>query len=313
VNQTDRDYGIGLVDILFALVVGEGLVALGRVLVMPAAGRAHLIFATVLTITSWIGYHRSAYRYTGSIGFNPRNPSELIALSKFTLDILLVVLYWTAVRTTEWGYASTHQAPSWRWPISIAVAAFGIYVIWDLLGWLGDGRGRGPWADPRRIVSAVGFGVMLIILGIASVLKPHSDDAVAALDGVLVLITLLYRVAKDAVPGRGDLVRERRLNHRLQEAEGELAEIRRHLEERQREVNALRDRISEARITAAKASSDPLTLVLEPKSGHSMTPAGSEVPNNRQPDIGRTPGLCRAVGRHRALKNVQASTDPGDL
>lgn len=320
-SETDRDYGIGLVDILFALVVGEGLVALSRVLMMPAAGRAHLVFATVLTVTSWTGYHRSAYRYTGSIGFNPRNRAEMIALSKFFLDILLVILYWTAVRTTEWGFASAHQAPSWRWPTGVAVAAFSIYVVWDLLGWLGDGKGRGPWVDPRRIVSAVGVSVMLIILGIAFVLEPHTNHAVAALDGVLVLITLLYRVAKDAVPGRGTVVRERQLHHRLQEAEDELTEIRRRQEERQREVNTLRDLISKTRTAASGASSDPITRVLESKSGHAVTPLGPEALYTRQPDIAamsKSELLNRAaqlgiIGRSRMskLRLIQAISEAG--
>jgi hypothetical protein len=195
--KPDDEVGINFIDILFALVVGEALLALNRSLHMPAAGIAHLVFAAVLTITSWIGYHRSAHRYIGAITFDLRKPAELVHLAKFSLDIALVVLYWVAVQTTEWGFSARGQSPSWRSTTSIAVSVFGIYVIWDFLAWRGLGSGRGSWASSRRVVSAVFFTITLVVLGAAIAFSPRGNYAVAVVDGILIFVTILYRAAKD--------------------------------------------------------------------------------------------------------------------
>lgn len=196
-SDDDKEVGINFVDILFALVIGEALLALNNALQMPAAGIAHLTFAAVLTITSWIGYHRSTHRYTGIINFNVRRASNLIPLAKFFLDIVLVVLYWVAVQTTEWGFSAKGQSPSWRWTTMIAASVFFAYVLWDLLAWSSDGPSRGPWKTRRRLVSIVFFIVMLIILGAAAWWSPRGNYGVALIDWLLVLVVLLYRVAKD--------------------------------------------------------------------------------------------------------------------
>lgn len=200
-NQTRSDdkVAIDFVDILFALVVGEALLALNRVLQMPAAGVSHLVFAALLTITSWIGYHSSPHRFIGTITFNVREPAGLVHLAKFTLDVVLVVLYWVAVQTTEWGFSSTGQSPSWRWSTMIAASIFGIYVLWDLVAWLGEWDNRGAWIDSRRVVSAVFFIIMLIALGAAALWSPTGNYGVTIVNVVLIAVTILYRVAKDSI------------------------------------------------------------------------------------------------------------------
>ena len=187
-DSDDKEVGINFVDILFALVIGEALLALNRALQMPAAGVAHLIFAAVLTITSWIGYHRSTHRYTGIINFDIRKTHNLIPLAKFTLDIILVVLYWVAVQTTEWGFSSTGQSPDWRWTTMVAASVFFIYVLWDLLAWFSDGprSQRGRWRNRRREVSVTFFVIMLIILVVAWQRSPRGNVGVAVIDGILI-------------------------------------------------------------------------------------------------------------------------------
>lgn len=197
--QPDDEVGINFIDILFALVVGEALLALNRVLQMPAAGVSHLIFAGVLTITSWIGYHLSAHRYIGAISFNVRVPAGLVHLAKFTLDVILVILYWVAVQTTEWGFSDKGQSPSWRWSTAIATSVFGIYVLWDLLAWRGQGDGRGSWINSRRVVSVMFFIIMLIVLEVAELWSPTSDYGVTFINIILIIVTILYRVAKDSI------------------------------------------------------------------------------------------------------------------
>lgn len=196
-DKDDKEVGINFVDILFALVIGEALLALNRALQMPAAGVAHLVFAAVLTITSWIGYHRSRHRYTGIINFDVRRASNLLPLAKFFLDIVLVVLYWVAVQTTEWGFSAKGQSPSWRWTTMIAASVFAAYVLWDLVAWLSDGAARGPYRNGRRMVSVVFFVVTLIVLGVAAWWSPSGNYEVALIDWLLVLVVLAYRIAKD--------------------------------------------------------------------------------------------------------------------
>lgn len=197
-----RDVGVNFVDILFALVVGQGLVALNRALEMPAAGISHLIFATILTIASWIGYHGSSHRYTAEISFDVHRIANLIPLAKFTLDILLVVLYWVAVQTTEWGFSAKDQSPSWHWSGTVATAVFAIYVMWDYLAWIGTEDNRGAWVTPRRLSTVLSFAAVLIVLLIAFTLNPRTNIAVTLINAGLTVIVILYRVAKDSVATR---------------------------------------------------------------------------------------------------------------
>lgn len=197
-DAADEDeVGINFVDILFALVIGEALLALNRALHMPAAGIAHLIFAMILTVTSWVGYHRSAYRYTGSINFNVHKPAGLVHLAKFLLDIVLVILYWVAVQTAEWGFSPRHQSPSYRWSTAIAASVFFIYVLWDLLSWASKGVERGAWNTSRRRASVIFFIMVLLVMILSFIFSPTGNSWVAAIDSTLIVLVLLYRVAKD--------------------------------------------------------------------------------------------------------------------
>jgi hypothetical protein len=196
--QADKDVGISFVDILFALVVGQALMALNRVGAIPAAGRSHLIFASVLTITSWIGYHRSAHRYAGDIGFDIFDAVQRVALAKLLLDIILVVLYWVAVQTTEWGFSGVHQSPSWGWSTGIATASFCIYVLWDYLSWITPSdRPRSPWCSPRRLATVFAAICSILILIISASLDPRTNIGVTIINSVLTLLAVGYRILKD--------------------------------------------------------------------------------------------------------------------
>jgi len=234
-SDVDRDVGINFVDILFALVVGEALIAMDRIPKMPAAGVTHLAFAAVLTITSWIGYHRSAHRYTSSISFDIRQPLNMVALFKFTLDVVLVVLYWIAVVTTEWGFSSAHQSPSWRWSTGVAATGAAVYVLWDLLAWTGDGSDRGPWLMSRRVVSVAFLLATTAVLVACFLVRPAGGAAVAAVNIVLIVLVLAYRVAKDSI--REGWVSPRRAALRLAEAKRELAELERRAANKQKEIS----------------------------------------------------------------------------
>jgi hypothetical protein len=200
-SKPDQKVGIEFVDILFALVVGSALDVLTRSGRMPAAGRTHLLFASLLTITSWVGYHRSAHRYTGEITFNPRPPlRRLVPLGKFTVDIVLVVLYWLAVRTTEFGFSDSSHQPSWQPAVIIAGFSFLLYVVWDWLAWIGTTPPRHGWASSRRLVSLGAFIMVAAIDLVTVAIDPTSNWGVATVNIVLIVVVLGYRVAKDTVP-----------------------------------------------------------------------------------------------------------------
>jgi hypothetical protein len=247
-SPTDRDVGINFVDILFALVVGEAFFALDRVPKMPASGVTHLAFAALLTITSWIGYHRSAHRYTSSISFDVRKPLNVVALFKFTLDIILVVLYWIAVETTEWGFSAAHQSPSWKWSTVVAAAVAGIYVLWDLLAWLGDGAGRDPWLMSRRVVSVFFFIATVVVLTVCIAVEPASNDGVEVVNVVLIVLVLAYRVAKDSIYERK--LSPRRAAVRLGDAERELTELNRVVDGKRRQIAQAKTDLEEAEKSA---------------------------------------------------------------
>jgi amino acid transporter len=197
-NDPDHRIGVDFVDILFALVIAEALDALARAGGMSAAGRTHLLFAVVLTITSWVGYHRSMRRDPGEISFDVRNPSSLIPLGRFTIDIMLVVLYWLAVRTTEGGFPGSSDQPSWRPEAIIALSALALYVAWDWLAWRGySRRGYFTW---RRESSWWALILTLLVSGLAAAISPRHSLTVTLFDSLLILIALGYRVHKDWAP-----------------------------------------------------------------------------------------------------------------
>ena len=198
-GQVDlSETGITFVDVLFALVVTEGLEPLRRWESRPADGRWHLTVAAVLTLTSWIGYHTSKNRPKYEIRFLNW------PLAQFVLDVLMVVVYWIAITTYE---KSRDSMPS-AWPEALLVSvAFGLYVLWDLVGW----RIRkshdygGPQVRPgdwwRRGVTMVATAVA-VGLAIAAGLAQRNDWAdvwVYRIDVGLIVLLVLYRIAKELV------------------------------------------------------------------------------------------------------------------
>ena len=203
-SETDRhgDDGVGInfVDILFALVIGAALEALTRSGHMSAAGRSHLIWASLLTILSWIGYHRSQQVGSGKLTFDLRAGLKLAPLGRFAVDIALVVLYWIAVETTESGFADSSSKPSWTAEVGISLAAFILYVLWDLLAWLDPwpgNRKRKRYLERRRAVSLIFAGAMALVAGLIWIVNPSGDWPVAAVGIFLSVLVVGYRVVKD--------------------------------------------------------------------------------------------------------------------
>ena len=202
----DNKLNISFVDILFALVIGQALTALSRYDYIPEWGRSHLLWASLLVILSWIGYHRSEHRFAGDITFDLGSGRQLAGLGKFAVDIFLVVLYWIAVRTTEGGFVGSSSIPSWHPEMVITIAAFCLYAIWDLLSWVGR-ETRPTYFSWRRNVTLWFVGVSIVVATYVVALNPKSGVGVEVVDLVLISVLVAYRVAKDTQPESASMTR----------------------------------------------------------------------------------------------------------
>jgi hypothetical protein len=211
--------GISFVDILFALAVGEVLAPLvpwaanHAKHALPAPIVWNLAVALVLILTSFIGYHNSQNRPLFTVRF------VNVSLSKFALDILTVIVYFLFA-----SYAAVSPAQT-QTLLLLVVLVFGLYLLWDTASWYEKKRSiyRTAWttaaADPDRpdVVDgawtafdyrrAVSTGVGLLAMGglYAWSLQQRtplpSHDVIAV--NVLVIVVLLgYRIAKDNIPPR---------------------------------------------------------------------------------------------------------------
>jgi hypothetical protein len=210
--------GISFVDILFALVVGQVLDPLRlwaadpRAHPLSTAVLMHLGVALTVTLASWVGYHGSANRPRFRLRFFN------LELAKFGLDIAMVIVYFLMA-----SYAV-------RTPISVrpetllVTVAFGLYLLWDLAGaWekAGDENPykaawdaaydsderpdvHEPWIPkswPRIWATIVSLSAALVIWIAAWLTFPQHHvptwKASVALDGLLIVLLVAYRFAKD--------------------------------------------------------------------------------------------------------------------
>ena len=116
--------GLGFVDVLFALVVGQILAPLSEWSKISQIGWTHLGVALVLTLTSWIGYHRSRNGPRFQIHF-PNLP-----LLTFMLDVLMVIAYSLTVTTADLGLGR-HQAVTALPEALLVTVSFLLYAAWD--------------------------------------------------------------------------------------------------------------------------------------------------------------------------------------
>jgi hypothetical protein len=191
--------GITFVDVLFALVVGRILESATDAGSLPAPAVSHLLVATVLTVFSWIGYHNSTYR--------PQYPIRFINLPfwQFLIDILLVGLYWLAATTAEYipEGGRLNSPTSARSEVLIVTASFVLYAVWDEVSrrinrspnYLDDDESS-ERTRRRRVTWIFGLAVVAVLI-LTLLWQPRAGSAVVALDAVLIVLLLLYRIAKD--------------------------------------------------------------------------------------------------------------------
>ena len=198
--------GVTFIDVLFALAAGKALDSLAQFSRIDWAGRAHFIVATVLIATSWLGYHESANKPKWAIHF------ITLPLFTFAIDVTLVGLYWLMalyVDGTNIDLANADSAEPEAW---IVLGVFALYVAWDCIGRWMKAHGSAyqtayyqserKWMvdnAPRRAVTVVCLVLAGLVLAGVKAFNPQDVYDIVVVDGLLVLLLLLFRILKEAV------------------------------------------------------------------------------------------------------------------
>jgi hypothetical protein len=200
------------VGMMFAVAIGEvglqaaSLLQAGQVLrFLPAY--THLILATLLIATSWVGW-------TLSLAPGARRDVSGIFEWEFVvllLDVLLVILYFVLVRSVDFAkdQAAPHIAPASNVASLIAVI-FALYLMWDfltkvLVSWKHRGESKRSmkqhfdslwWCSSgvRMLPSLLCFIISWVTVRLfQGVDPPHMLTA----DVALIALVLLFRALKD--------------------------------------------------------------------------------------------------------------------
>lgn len=127
--------GIGLVDLLFALVLAQAFVETTTGYQhIRIAGWSHLVLAFITITLSWIGYHagKSAEHLWALKFFNR-------PLFQYLVDLLILIAYWGLIVTAEGIPIAPDMphtyllAPSARPEAVLIVVIFALYAIYDTL------------------------------------------------------------------------------------------------------------------------------------------------------------------------------------
>lgn len=136
-TDTPRERGFVFVQILFSLAAAEIAkqasdrflqdYELGRFL-DSAPAYFHLLIATVLVTTSWIGWSRSYKKHSYKL-----DKVFSINFIRLLLDIALVTLYFILIKSVEIRDDNLDMAPSAKPEAFFITLIFIIYFIWDVL------------------------------------------------------------------------------------------------------------------------------------------------------------------------------------
>ena len=203
-DENENRTGVAYVSVLFGITVGAlaaaavpPVQALIAHTTYPAAAASvwHSGVAFVLTVTSFVGY------------FASKNAPQLrikffnLPLVQIFLDSAMVITYFfVAVYAEKAEDAAASAAPE---AILVAIA-FGLYLLWDFVGWrirsdtlsqLALGRARDTAWGYRRWVTVGGCAVMTLV---AVVVRfswwPHLS--VLWWDAALIVLLIVYRMVK---------------------------------------------------------------------------------------------------------------------
>lgn len=163
----------------------------------------HLSVVTTLTVTSVIGYYTSVNLPKLRVRFFNK------PFLQFLLDVMMVFVYFLLIQVAETPTSAADARPE----VYLVFLSFVLYALWDLVSYMltvdGDaqkalGRDYDPTAPRkygRRRWVTVWFtavaGVMAIGIGIYG--NYLSTRGVAVVDSILIVILLVYRIAKSVV------------------------------------------------------------------------------------------------------------------
>lgn len=207
------------VGMMFAVTIGEvGLQAAGLVQAghlkqfLPAYG--HLLLATVVVATSWVGW-------SASVAPGARKDVDHVFQWEFLvllLDVFLVVIYFILVRTIDFGNEEKPRID----PASIVarwiVVIFALYVAWDLLtkvviSWRDGATSKNKWrghfdqswrrsTGSRMVPSFVCFFLACLIWQwLRTADRPHYLTADFSLLGLVLLFRALKELVSAYFPG----------------------------------------------------------------------------------------------------------------
>lgn len=137
-DETSRSRRFVFVQLLFSLAIAEVArqVADLRAFGLPTAKvipvYTHLLLASLVIATSWIGWSRSFASRVNKAGATPNRPTDVFSGRFFTLllDLLLVIFYFLLVRGAE---IPRNGEPTYsaRNEVGLIAAMFVGYFVWD--------------------------------------------------------------------------------------------------------------------------------------------------------------------------------------
>ncbi len=212
----EKGTAAAFVNILFGLVVSQAVIEIVLALrtgyvaedidAIHATRLSHLLLAMLVTSLSWIGYHQGTSRPFLIRYWN-------VPLTTFVLDVSLVATYYALIVVAEHP-GGDHQSaiPADARPEAVLlVVVFLLYLAWDGAGHrLSEtpGYAAGPGVAgqrlPRRLVTAVALGGVALAAAVVAAKRPETPGGIVVADGVLAVIAVAYRVAKQWFPGQGD-------------------------------------------------------------------------------------------------------------
>jgi hypothetical protein len=196
-KEDKRLVGLTFVEVLFALVIARVLEPFANAGAIPAAGRAQLALAGLVTLASWIGYHNSWNRPRYFIRF-PNVP-----LFQFLTDVSLVCVYWLTAVMAEGVSPNTFDHVSARPETALITISFGLYVLWDLLALRIRNdeqytlRPREQDVPARRRVTLGCLFIALMTSIIVWSWNPSTSKTVIGVDSWLIALVVLFRFWKE--------------------------------------------------------------------------------------------------------------------
>jgi hypothetical protein len=195
-DQSSRQLHHLFVEMLFALAIGEVAIDVADLVRMKIYGQicivqslaaySHLLLATGVIATSWVGWRKSAFSGSEMKSVFSCDFLELL------LDVFLVVLYFLLVRLAEIpGDPSRSLIPEAASEIWVIAAIMVAYLVWDVLSCRTDGH---------KLRSRVWASVVSVALAVLAVftLPSRSDvpGAVILSDLALLILVFSFRAMK---------------------------------------------------------------------------------------------------------------------